>query len=44
MEQYANDCVAEGYEGIMIKKQHAPMNVDVVHSMKWNLLLQLIWR
>ena len=24
MEQYANDCVAEGYEGIMIKKQHAP--------------------
>ena len=24
MAQYANDCVAEGYEGIMIKKQHAP--------------------
>lgn len=36
MEQYANDCVAEGYEGIMIKKQHAPYECKrSTFWMKW---------
>jgi DNA ligase-1 len=36
MEQYANDCVAEGYEGIMIKKLDAPYECKrSTFWMKW---------